>query len=226
MRVKEYGQRYLLFLAGMACTALGVALMTKAALGNSPVSAIPCSLSYIVPALTLGNWSSLQNLSFVLAEVLILRRNTPWMDTGVQVLISMGFGFAVDAAMFCLLWLVPVAYPIRLLALLTGCVFIAAGTWLQLLANVAMLPGDAFVRMIAQLAHTDYGRIKTIVDACLTAIAALLSLAFLHRLVGVREGTLIAVLSIGTLIRLIEGWMKDTRLCLHFQSLSKNDPEL
>ena len=43
-----------IFLLGILLIAFGVALIAKASLGNSPISAIPYSLSLILPVLTFG----------------------------------------------------------------------------------------------------------------------------------------------------------------------------
>lgn len=51
---KDLLKRYLIFLAGLFVNSLGVALITKANLGTSPISSIPYVLSLNF-ALSLGN---------------------------------------------------------------------------------------------------------------------------------------------------------------------------
>ena len=48
--VKEMGKRTLIFLIGLVLNSLGVALVTKASLGTSPISSIPYVLSLNFPA--------------------------------------------------------------------------------------------------------------------------------------------------------------------------------
>ena len=52
---KDLLKRYLIFLAGLFVNSLGVALITKANLGTSPISSIPYVLSLNF-ALSLGNF--------------------------------------------------------------------------------------------------------------------------------------------------------------------------
>ena len=46
--------------------------------------------------------------------------------------------------------------------------------YFQLLAEVVMLPGDAFVRAIAKVAKKEFGKVRTISDISMTVIAAFL----------------------------------------------------
>ena len=64
--------RYGWFTAGVLLNAFGVALITKAALGTSPISSLPYVLSLRFPV-TLGQFTFLMNMLFILAQVLLLR---------------------------------------------------------------------------------------------------------------------------------------------------------
>ena len=86
--------------------------------------------------------------------------------------------------------------------LLIGCVILGFGVYTEVLANVAMLPGESFVRAVSSTWKTEFGSTKVAFDVSLTVIAAVLSLIFAHRLDGVREGTIIAALLVGFIARL------------------------
>lgn len=77
------------------------------------------------------------------------------------------------------------------------------GVYTEVLANVAMLPGESFVRAVFSTWKTEFGTTKVAFDVSLTVIAAVLSLVFAGRLDGVREGTIIAALLVGFIARLI-----------------------
>ena len=49
--------RYGVFFAGLLCNAFGVAFITKADLGTTPISSIPYTLSIIFPKFTIGDFS-------------------------------------------------------------------------------------------------------------------------------------------------------------------------
>ncbi len=65
-----------------------------------------------------------------------------------------------------------------------------------------MNPVDAFERTVARLVGKEYSQIRTITDITMSLIAAVLCLVFLHALVGVREGTVIAALITGNIVKL------------------------
>lgn len=186
--------------------------MTKASLGNSPASAIPCSLWNIFPRTTIGFWSAVQNLVFILIQIVTERGSANKIEVLLQVIVALTFGFVVDMCMKMLYPLQPAQYLFRLMILLLGTVAIAFGSWWEIMADVVMLPGDAIVRMYTRRTEKEYGKVKMTLDAVLTGIAFLLSIVFLHRLVGVREGTLMTVVLTGNLIRLITGLLNHSAL--------------
>ena len=65
-----------------------------------------------------------------------------------------------------------------------------------------MLPGESFVRAIAQTWNTNFGTTKIIFDSSMVIIAGVLSFVILGRLNGLREGTVIAALLVGFIARL------------------------
>ena len=67
-----------------------------------------------------------------------------------------------------------------------------------------MLPGEAMNRAIAQVTGKKYENIKILFDIIYILIAAAICFIFLGRLEGVREGSIIAAISVGNIIKLIE----------------------
>lgn len=219
MKNRHYPVRYAAFLLGLFLTALGVALMTKAALGNSPVSAIPCSLSYILPRFTIGFWSAMQNVLFVLIQVVVERKKVNKAEIALQLAVSFVFGAVVDFCMLLISGLRLQIYVMKLIAFVFGCGFIAIGSWWEIMGDVVMLPGDSLVRMFVRLTGKEYGKVKMCIDGTLTLIALALSLVFLHELKGVREGTFMAVFLTGNLIRLFTRLLRNTALCHYYENL-------
>lgn len=74
--------------------------------------------------------------------------------------------------------------------------------YIEVLANVAMFPGESFVRAVSSTWKTEFGITKVVFDVSISVIAALLSLVLVHRLNGVREGTIVAALLVGFIARL------------------------
>ena len=193
-------KRYLLFMVGLFINALGVSLVTKASLGTSPISSIPYVLSLNFP-LTLGNFTILFSIFLILLQLLILRKNFKWENI-LQIPVSIAFGYFIDLTMYLFFWVDPQNYGIKILALLAGCIVLGFGVYMEVLADVVMLPGESFVRAIVQTWNTNFGTTKILFDSSMTVVAGVLSFLFFGKLNGVREGTIIAALLVGFIARL------------------------
>ena len=201
MKKKNYIKAYSVFFVGLLSVAFGVALITKAMLGTSPISAIPYSLSLIIPKLSLGNWTIVFSTLLILIQPFLLGKETNKIEIVLQFVITFIFGYFIDLSMMGLDWFYPEQYIIKFTALVIGCVFVAFGAYLGVIANVVMLPGDAFVRAITKVIPREYGQIRVISDVSMSIAAGILCLALLHNLSGVREGTIVAALITGTIIK-------------------------
>lgn len=198
--MKEKAKRYLVFLVGLFISSLGVSLITKADLGTSPISAIPYVLSLHF-SLTLGQFTVAFSLFLILLQLLMLRRRFK-AEHLLQIPISVAFGAFIDLTMVLLDFLEPQAYPAKVVSLLIGCVVLAFGVFLEVLGDVAMLPGESFVRAVVSIWKTDFGTTKICFDVSMTVIAVVASFVLAGLLTGVREGTLIAALLVGFIARL------------------------
>ena len=194
-------KRYLLFLIGLFVNALGVSLVTKASLGTSPISSIPYVLSLNYP-FTLGNFTIFFSIFLILLQILILRRNFK-MENILQIPVSIAFGYFIDLTMYLFFWVNPQNYLVKIIALLAGCFVLGFGVYLEVVADVVMLPGESFVRAIVQTWNTNFGATKIIFDTSMAVIAGTLSFLFFGKLDGVREGTIIAALLVGFIARLL-----------------------
>ena len=193
-------KRYIVFLIGLFINSLGVSLITKADLGTSPISSIPYVLSLNFP-FTLGQFTIAFSLLLILIQLVILRRNFK-AEHLLQIPISILFGYFIDLTMVMLFFVHPQTYLSSVIHLLIGCVILGFGVYTEVLADVAMLPGESFVRAVSSTWKTEFGSTKVAFDVSLAVIAAVLSLLIAHRLDGVREGTIIAALLVGFIARL------------------------
>lgn len=199
-------KRYLLFLAGLFVNALGVSLVTKASLGTSPISSIPYVLSLNYP-LTLGNFTIIFSIFLILLQLLILRKNFK-IENVLQIPVSIAFGYFIDLTMYMFFWVDPQNYIVKLISLLAGCVVLGFGVYMEVLADVVMLPGESFVRAIVQTWNTNFGTTKIIFDSSMTIMAGVLSVLFFGKLNGVREGTIMAALLVGFIARLFGKYLE------------------
>lgn len=194
-------KRYIIFLVGLFVNSLGVSLITKANLGTSPISSIPYVLSLNFP-LTLGNFTIIFSILLIMLQLFILRKNFK-LEHLLQIPISILFGYFIDLTMLLFSFVNPTAYIAKLIYLLIGCVILGFGVYMEVLADVVMLPGESFVRAIVLTWKTNFGTTKICFDVSMSVIAAILSFVFTGRLNGVREGTIIAALLVGFIARVV-----------------------
>ena len=194
-------KRYLIFLVGLFINSLGVSLVTKANLGTSPISSIPYVLSLNFP-FTLGNFTIFFSIFLIVLQLIILRKNFK-LEHILQIPVSIIFGYFIDLTMILFSWVNPEAYIMKIVYLLIGCLILGVGVYMEVLADVVMLPGESFVRAIVLTWKTNFGTTKICFDVSMSVIAAVLSFVFAGRLAGVREGTVIAALLVGFIARLI-----------------------
>lgn len=203
--------QYLFCAAGLILISFGVALTTKAGLGTSPISSIPYTLSLILPGLSMGTWLILFSIALVLIEIILLKGKMPARSWISQLLISFPVGWLIDAAMWLLTPFNPEVYLVKVFTVILGCVIIALGAYLCVSASLLVLPGDGFVQVLAQVTGKSFGGVRVISDTTQILIAAVLCLIFLHALVGVREGTIIAAILVGSIVKIFARILPITR---------------
>ena len=194
-------KRYVIFLIGLFVNSLGVSLITKASLGTSPISSIPYVLSLSFP-FTLGNFTIFFSIFLILLQLLILRKNFK-LEHVLQIPVSIVFGYFIDLTMLLFAWVNPQVYIMKIIYLLIGCLILGFGVYMEVLADVVMLPGESFVRVMVLTWKTNFGTTKICFDVSMSVIAAILSFVFTGRLNGVREGTIIAALLVGFIARVV-----------------------
>lgn len=198
--LKTYLPRYLWFLTGVLINSFGVALITRAALGTSPISSLPYVLSFRFPV-TLGQFTFAMNLFFILGQVLLLRRDFQPIQL-LQVAVNAVFSAFIDVSMGLLSWLEISSLPMAVLVLVLGCAVLAFGISVEVAPRVLMVPGEGIVQAIAAVTGWRFGNVKTAFDATLVSTALLLSLLFFHRLQGLGIGTIFSALAVGRFVDL------------------------
>lgn len=201
MDKKEIAKRYGLLVIGLFFAALGVALTKRGELGVSPISSVANVLSYQFTDLTLGSWLILWNCVLILGQILLLRRNFQPIQF-LQIPLSFLFGWFTDFGMWLVSFLPVQVYAVRLLMVLAGTVVLGFGITLSVIADQIMNSGEAFVKAISDVTHEEFGAIKVVFDISCVLVALILSLLFFEgSIVGTREGTIIAALCTGFVVK-------------------------
>ena len=201
----ELIKRYIFLLAGLFASGLGVSFITKTGLGTSPITSIPYTLSLgFTP--TVGMFTLVFNIFLVILQVILLRRNFQLQNL-LQLPIIALFSFFIDLTMSLLGFMQPETYAMKIVSLIVGCLILGFGVFMEMVANVAMLPGEATVRAVSDVFSTDFGKTKIAFDSSMTVIAAILSFIMFKHLDGVREGTIVAAILVGFIARLFKKYI-------------------
>lgn len=200
--MKQTVKNYALFLVGLFIASMGVALSTKAGLGTSPVAAVPYSVSIVNHALTFGWWLNIWSLLQVAVQVILLRKKCKPVEIIIQAVLALVYGYMTDFSCKLIDGIQAKTYLAQFFWMTLGCFVLALGIWIQLKGGVAMLPGEAMNRAISQVSGKRYENIKILFDVLYIVAAAVISFLTTGKLQGVREGSIIAAVVVGNIIKL------------------------
>ena len=175
--------------------AFGVAISVKANLGISPISCTPYVLSLKYP-LTLGTLTIIFNAVLILMQVLLLRKKYKLFQL-IQLPVIFVLGFFIDIAMSLVSGIAVSNYLLRLLLCILSCVLVGIGVFIEVRAKVTYLPGEGLALAISETFNIEFGKVKIWIDCSMVVLGIICSFILMQSLQGIREGTIIAALSIG-----------------------------
>ncbi len=197
----ETAKRYLLCIIGLFFSALGVAVTRLGSLGVSPISSVANIMSLNFPQLSLGNWLIIWNCVLILGQIILLRRKFQPIQL-LQIPLSFLFGYFTDFGIWLFSWTASDVYALHLVNVLAGTILLGFGISLCVIANAILNSGEAFVKAVSDTTHKDFGTLKICFDVSCVVIAVILSLLFFDFTIqGTREGTVIAALFTGVVIK-------------------------
>lgn len=195
--IKGYG----LFIVGLFIASMGVAFSTKAGLGTSPVASVPYSISLVSSLLSFGGWLNLLSVIQIITQVAVLKGKCNYTEIAIQTVLAFVYGYLTNLSVWLIRGIAVTGYPMQFLFMLLGCAILALGIWIQLKGGVAMLPGEAMNRAISKVSGKRYENVKIFFDILYIVISALICMVFLGTLQGVREGSIIAAVLVGSIIK-------------------------
>lgn len=194
--------RVLIYILGLFFMAIGVAISVNANLGISPVNSLPYVISQIsgfaLSSCVIGVFTV-----YILAQIVLLRREFKWINL-TQLIFSTIFGYFVDFAKWLLADFSIPTYAGRLVMVAISIVVVSIGVELYLEVNLVPMPMEGMTLALAQVTKRPFPNVKIVVDCSVVLLGLALSLLLLHRLDGVREGTIIAAVVTGKLIALVK----------------------
>lgn len=198
---KETAKRYILLIISLFFSALGVAVTKHGELGVSPISSVANILSYKITALSLGTWLIIWNCILILGQILILRKKFRPIQL-LQIPVSFLFGWFTDFGSWCIAPVPTDNYFVRLALVIAGVIILGFGISLSVIANVVMNSGEAFVKALSDTVNGNFGNVKICFDISCVILSILLSLVFFGgKILGTREGTVIAAVCTGIVVK-------------------------
>lgn len=200
--MKQVIKNYSLFLIGLFIASMGVALSAKAGLGTSPVASVPYSISLVNHLLTFGWWLNICSVVQIIVQIALLRKKCKPIEIIIQTVLAFLYGYLTDFSCKLISGLQVNSYLVQFAFMILSCIVLGFGIWIQFKGGVAMLPGEAMNRAISEVTGKSYENIKIFFDVLYIIVAAVICFIFVGKLEGVREGSIIAAILIGNIIKL------------------------
>lgn len=190
-----------LLCVGILLLSFAIALSIRSDIGTSPISSIPYVYS-LITSLSVGTLTILMQVLMIILQMLILGRKFQWFQW-LQLPASIVFGLTIDFMLWLTQGIHPTSYLYQLMLCLGNCILTAIAVCLMVKANLIVMAVDAMYLAICQRWGLNFGRCKMWGDISLVIFAVSSILLATEHLAGVREGTLIAAIAVGTLIRFL-----------------------
>jgi len=204
--------RWVVYLFGMIILAFGITANTKAGLGVSPIISVAYSVSEIwglsFPNMTLV-WYSI----FIVTEILIhigMKK-----DKKILVMDTLQFPISLIVTRFIGLFQIIIpdfavdyagsfwgSIPGRLIVLAGAIVLTGLGAAMSLDTRIVPNPGDGIVQALADVFKKEVGNMKNIFDFICVGVTSAISFLFVHHIIGIGIGTLLAMIFVGRVVAL------------------------
>lgn len=148
----------------------------------------------------MGFFVIMLNSTCFIIQIMLLKKDFPkkWL---LQLPATIIFGWMTDLCCMMVYHIELDSYWMQTGSVLIGIVLIAFGFSMETASETIFLPADGIIKVIAMSKGYDFGRTKVLFDVTLVCLSILASLALFKGVVGVREGTVLNALLVGTLSR-------------------------
>lgn len=196
--MNQTAKRWLLFLAGIQCLAIGIVCNTRTNLGVAAFTSVFYAISQIYH-ISLGTASILLYLILIAIQILLLRKL--FLQVLLQIPFSLVFGWVTDVY-DALLPFHTLTLPEAFLLLFTAFIFTSWGVFLTVQCNFVVTPVEGIVNTISKVFHLDFGMVKNCFDISMIVITAALCLVLKQPIIGIGVGTILSAIVLGRLIAL------------------------
>ena len=205
MSKSELFKRYVLFFFSVVLQGTAIACITFAKIGTTPISSTNYVLS-LHSAFTLGDTTFIFNILLIVLQIMFICIGSEKLKDHIsklimQIPVCFVFSFMIDISTDVLVFilLTEISYFTSWFLVVFGTALLALAVSLSVTANVAMVPGEYFIKVFHPIVKKSFSFVKTFFDIFLVTSAVILSLFLTEfsAIAGVREGTLFAALCTG-----------------------------
>lgn len=211
MKLKNILIRYGISTLGLVIVALGVGISIKSNLGIAPPSCPPAILTLRWPSISVGTFTWIMHLAFILFQVLLLGKDFK-LRYLMQIPAAFVFGYLCDGAIMLFDALASPAstYWVQILLSMVAVVLTAIGIKLEVLGEGWILAGDMMTAVLSKVTRAPFSTVKVLFDLALVVVTAVFSYFAFGLLSGngstvvIREGTLILAFLTGVCMRVTD----------------------
>jgi uncharacterized membrane protein YczE len=196
--------RVTIYIFSLALLAFGVAFAINSNLGLSPVISLPYVLGYVLHV-PLSTSIIIVFSIYVLLQIMILRKDLK-LYLLIPLLFAIVFGYFVDFFQWVLGDFILPTYLGQLVMVVFSAFCIGSGIAMYMSVHLIPLPMEGLVGAITEAlkGKVKFFVVKLTVDCINVVLAMILSMIFLGKLVGIREGTVITALLLGPIVGLVQ----------------------
>ncbi len=188
---------------GLLIISFGVAFAIVSDLGVSPISSIPYVASVLL-AVDVGVCTTIFMSALILVQLLILLKDFKLIYV-FQLVSSVIFGLFVSFSVNLTSSIdLDGNYALSLLFCGISVVMIGFGLCFYLAPNFIVLPGEGVMQAMVKKFNLPMYICKTIFDCSVVIIAIIFAIVFSGSLFGIREGTIIAALFVGMVLKFFQ----------------------
>ncbi len=183
LKAKDILRRYAVATVGLVFVAFGVALSIISNLGTAPLSCPSYVLNLKWPVLSVGTFTVLVNMVYMLIQIALLRKDFQARHL-MQIVASAVFGYLIDGCMWALSWLHPAGFAARIGLTVLAAVVTAFGVSVEVAADAWMLSAEMTVAAFSKVLQKPFGPVKVVMDSLTVVISAVLAWFFFHNPFG------------------------------------------
>jgi hypothetical protein len=186
---------------GTCFISFGIAIMSKAAIGMSPISSFPYVMSLVFTKLSLGEWVLIWNAFFAVLQIPVMGRQYK-LYLLTQIPLAFLLGYCTDFAKYLIRGISANSYMTSAVFVILGTMATALGVYMTVNAKLIMNGPEAFLRAVSDRTHIKFGTLKSAFDIGNMLLAAISSGLIFHQIYGVREGTVFAAIFTGVFVNI------------------------